>query len=99
MKDPIQEIVKFVSENIEKHTQKEVLVALDKYFDQTEWSLEKEEFEKMNRDEKREFAKNILEELDTESEEVTLEEDQIEIDELTNQITTLSEQLAVARDK
>jgi len=53
MKDQLKAILEFVSENIEKHTQKEVLVALDKYFDQTEWSLEKAEFEKMNRDEKR----------------------------------------------
>ena len=101
MKDPIQEIVKFVSENIEKHTQKEVLVALDKYFDQTEWSLEKEEFEKMNRDEKRDLAKTILNNL--ESEEVTLEEAQEEdeqaFNELQQHIEMLQEQLTVARDK
>ena len=101
MKGPLQEIVKFVSENIEKHTQKEVLVALDKYFDQTEWSLEKEEFEKMNRDEKRDLAKTILNNL--ESEEVTLEEaqeeDEREFNALQQHIEMLQEQLTVARDK
>ena len=67
------------------------------------FSLEKEEFEKMNRDEKREFAKKILEEINAETEEVTLKEAQEEeeqaFNELQQHIEMLQEQLTVARDK
>ena len=55
----------------------------------------------MNRDERREFAKKILNNL--ESEEVTLEEareeDEQAFNELQQHIETLQEQLTVARDK
>ena len=76
MENRKQGLIEIVKNNTSKLTQKSVLDCLSQYFEGEMFSLEKEEFEKMNRDEKRDLAKTILNNL--ESEEPTLDEAQEE---------------------